>query len=94
MKCLCCRKPLLQQGPGLPCGAIDFRAYGNYGSSIWDPRTGEDLPLCVWVCDECILERKDCVAAFSRKRVEVKSTWFTWDEMRTIYQELYLNPEA
>ena len=57
--CICCDKKLdaeLSDNPVVISpvyGGIIFRSTGNYGSSIFDPITEEEI-LQIVICDDCI----------------------------------------
>lgn len=54
--------------PGQPHDAVTFYAYGQYGSTVFDPQ--DESQIRVNVCDPCLLERKDRVwhARYVRQR--------------------------
>jgi len=63
LPCFVCRKNLTLAFSGKPNGqpadAVMFHAYGQYGSTAFDPQ--DDSQLQVNVCDECLNERRDLV---------------------------------
>jgi len=65
-----------------PADAVMFYAYGQYGSTVFDPQ--DESQLQVNVCDPCLLERRDRVwhARYVRQRaLEVFSR--PWDPARS-----------
>lgn len=71
VRCLICQKELeieeaeapvsLTEEHRICCNivydGVDCVAYGNYGSSVWDPMNRVDL-LGFVICDECFTNRK------------------------------------
>jgi hypothetical protein len=58
LPCLACGKPSRPAMPGggrhsPPSDALLFLTYGNYGSTVFDPVTGEEYLLAV-ICDACV----------------------------------------
>lgn len=52
-----------------PMSGLHFRAYGNYGSTIFDPvGTGESLDVAI--CDLCIMKNLDKVRGTGKKQLE------------------------
>jgi hypothetical protein len=45
--------------PYQPADAVAFSAYGQYGSTVFDPQ--DESQLQINVCDKCLQERKDRV---------------------------------
>ncbi len=35
-----------------PCGGTQFRSYGHYGSTVFDPMDGSYIVICI--CDTCL----------------------------------------
>lgn len=55
--CIVCRKKLTDIESGSPNHADDaneFRTYGQYGSTVFDP--GDGTSLAVNICDECLVK--------------------------------------
>lgn len=67
LPCLVCGKTLRNVYDGAdnqPEEGIEFRAYGQYGSTFWDSMHGEELVLNV--CDSCLTKHKDRLGQHKR----------------------------
>lgn len=58
MNCFVCGEDLgsTSLDADLPAGGTVFRAYGNYGSTLWDPTGVTNQYLRIVVCDTCLRE--------------------------------------
>lgn len=55
-----------------------FRAYGNFGSTVFDPISGEHF-LRICICDKCILERQKQISVVSSIQTKKTGTGpFPW----------------
>jgi hypothetical protein len=54
--CFVCDKtlPSFDQHHNHPAQGIEFRTYGHYGSTVFDPMDSSEL--IVNICDQCLLE--------------------------------------
>ena len=57
---------------GLDFGCKQFDAYGNYGSTVFDPFNGDRL--VIFVCDECVTLNKELVYHVKHGK-PVEETW-------------------
>lgn len=67
LPCFTCGKTLLNalaESENQPQAATEFRTYGQYGSTFWDNRDGEELILNI--CDECLRQHTDRLAQHKR----------------------------
>lgn len=53
------RKILEDKAPWQPADAVMFYAYGQYGSTVFDPQ--DDSQININICDPCLLAHKDRV---------------------------------
>lgn len=58
--CIICHKKLddALDDPGMggqPYAGTAFRTQGHYGSTVFDPMTGDQRSLRIVVCDECLV---------------------------------------
>jgi hypothetical protein len=65
--CLCCSRELeatLSENEPAPASMVDggliCSTHGNFGSAVFDPIHG-DYRLVFYICDKCIIERKQNV---------------------------------
>ena len=56
--CFVCDKalPSFDQRHNHPTQGIEFRTYGHYGSTVFDPWTMDSSELLINICDQCLLE--------------------------------------
>jgi hypothetical protein len=82
--CIVCDKELenyveeiASESIGVVYGATIWRSYGNYGSTIYDPMSGDEF-LEVCICDECLKKKHEKVQRMivTRARETVKSEKF------------------
>jgi hypothetical protein len=62
--CFSCGKELVPihiSTPNQCDDAVMFTAYGNYGSTVFDPMNG-NISLLINVCDECIVRNHNRIA--------------------------------
>jgi hypothetical protein len=78
ISCIVCYKELdnlqyeMQDGKTVevhPMSGLQFRTYGHYGSTIFDPMgTGEYLDIAI--CDVCIMKNLDKVRGSGKEQLE------------------------
>ena len=69
LPCFVCGKTLRNvfgECENQPDEGTEFRTYGHYGSTVWDPMNGEELVLNV--CDACLRAHPDRLAQHKRYR--------------------------
>jgi len=73
MRCIVCEqelKPAFEPDEDScfqPIGTA-FYSRGHYGSSVWDPCSWEDKLIEIFICDECMVKKKDLIVQQERKR--------------------------
>jgi hypothetical protein len=62
LPCIICDKELDAVAPEFqtnqPYDAVSFIAYGQYGSTVFDPCDGRGTYLEVNICDECLIKKR------------------------------------
>ena len=58
-------------------GGLWFRSSGNYGSSVFDPMSKEELQIAI--CDECLMAKKNEVTHIYDIRSSTKSKSKPWN---------------
>jgi hypothetical protein len=70
MNCLICESDVFTGKFGIESATI-WRSYGNYGSSLYDPLTG-DCYLEAVICDSCLRKKKKLLEeVVFEKKVEI-----------------------
>jgi hypothetical protein len=61
-----------------PLHGTDWDSTGNYGSSLWDSLTGNEV-INIVICDDCLEERKDRVVRYDTYRKVERLRPRPWD---------------
>ena len=79
--CLICGRAMICVGWQLmqPVDGVTVTIPGNYGSAVYDPRTGNEHLLAI-VCDHCLTERRDRVRVARVTRPEPTTLIREWTE--------------
>lgn len=83
LPCIICQTMPLKDNFTILHGVVEFRASGNYGSTVYDP-IGERTYLMLNICDNCVkeLSRKGLIqeATVLPKPPKVTVKQWTYDE--------------
>lgn len=84
--------PTYESAVNQPYKGTAFISHGHYGSTVWDPCTGEDLFIEITICDECLTKKKDDVLLASRNVKEVTS-YRPWNPCKECVDPIDFDPE-
>lgn len=75
-----CSNSYIQEFREAAWGSTVFTAYGNFGSTVFDPSPGEQrVGLEISICCDCLKGRAERVLEFNKVRVEHKHTASPWN---------------
>src|SRR5690606_10525551 len=79
--CFVCNSPLkraFNDDKELPYAGTIFISYGHYGSTVYDPLPTGDSYLEIFICDICLIERKERVEKVERRTEQKEISREIW----------------
>ena len=68
MSCVLCKTHIETMNEFHPDGGLHFRAYGHYGTTVFDPMDGTSLDICI--CDKCLLVHRNNIYGTGRHHLD------------------------